>query len=251
MAHQNFVVVGPAITHFESPCFLLVFLPKQAQRTEQANSASNNNKNDAAIIAMPTIDKEWASSLVGLCMAVPNYWWPAYKGTGLNHGHICRVEFDGVTDERHFILQLDNKDDGVNYLMHYNAIYVYADVNDITHHSFHLPKDTVKAALSMQRAVNELNDEGRNEPLGLRIGINTGDVVAGVVGSKKFQFDIWGDAVNVAARMEQASEPGKVNVSKSTFEKVREVFDFSYRGKIEAKNKGALDMYFVQLKKEV
>jgi class 3 adenylate cyclase len=112
------------------------------------------------------------------------------------------------------------------------------------------PKDTVKAALSMQRVVEELNNAGKNEPMALRIGINTGDVVAGVVGSKKFQFDIWGDAVNIAARMEQNSEPGKVNVSKSTFDLVKNDFSFVYRGKIKAKNKGALEMYFAQPKDE-
>jgi class 3 adenylate cyclase len=107
------------------------------------------------------------------------------------------------------------------------------------------PRDTVKAALSMQRVVSELNNENKNVPVSLRIGINTGDVVAGVVGNKKFQFDIWGDAVNIAARMEQASEPGKVNISKSTYELVKNDFSLTYRGKIEAKNKGALEMYFV------
>jgi class 3 adenylate cyclase len=105
-------------------------------------------------------------------------------------------------------------------------------------------KDTIEAALSMQRIVEKLNAE-LNKRIVLRIGINTGDVVAGVVGSKKFQFDIWGDAVNIAARMEQAGEPGKVNVSKSTYDLVKNDFSFTYRGKIEAKNKGALEMYFL------
>ncbi len=87
----------------------------------------------------------------------------------------------------------------------------------------------------------------------VRIGINTGPVVAGVVGTKKFAYDIWGDTVNVAARMESNSEPGMINVSEDTYDLIKDVYDCEYRGEIEAKNKGHLKMYFVKglkLKKE-
>ena len=80
----------------------------------------------------------------------------------------------------------------------------------------------------------------------IRIGIHTGPVVAGVVGKRKFAYDIWGDAVNTAARMESKSEPGEINVSASTYEAIHEIYTCEYRGKIEAKNKGKLDMYFVR-----
>ena len=80
----------------------------------------------------------------------------------------------------------------------------------------------------------------------VRIGINTGPVVAGVVGTKKFAYDIWGDTVNVAARMESNSEPGMINVSEDTYDLIRDVYDCEYRGEIEAKNKGHLKMYFVK-----
>ena len=80
----------------------------------------------------------------------------------------------------------------------------------------------------------------------LRIGIHTGPVVAGVVGIKKFQYDIWGDTVNLAARMEQSGMPGKINVSRSTFDKVKDRFRCFHRGKIEAKNKGEIDMFFIE-----
>ncbi|WP_371133000.1 adenylate/guanylate cyclase domain-containing protein [Lutibacter sp.] len=79
----------------------------------------------------------------------------------------------------------------------------------------------------------------------IRIGINTGTVVAGVVGSKKFAYDIWGDTVNVASRMESMSEPGKINVSENTYELIRNEFDCEYRGEIEVKNRGMMKMYFV------
>lgn len=80
----------------------------------------------------------------------------------------------------------------------------------------------------------------------IRIGIHSGSVVAGIVGVKKFAYDIWGDTVNTAARMEQNSETGKINISQTTYELVRDQFECSYRGQISAKNKGELNMYFVE-----
>jgi class 3 adenylate cyclase/PAS domain-containing protein len=84
----------------------------------------------------------------------------------------------------------------------------------------------------------------------IRIGIHSGPVVAGIVGVKKFAFDIWGDTVNTASRMESTSEPGKINVSGTTYELVKDQFACEYRGKINAKNKGDIDMYFVEKKAE-
>jgi histidine kinase len=105
----------------------------------------------------------------------------------------------------------------------------------------------ILAALEMQKFVEtEAVMESGNEKIELRIGIHTGPIIAGVVGLKKIQYDIWGDTVNVAARMEQNSEPGKVNVSQNTYELLKNIFKFQYRGKLEAKNKGELDMYFVE-----
>ncbi len=78
-----------------------------------------------------------------------------------------------------------------------------------------------------------------------RIGIHTGPVVAGIVGVKKFAYDIWGDTVNIASRMESSGEAGKVNISGSTYDLVKDKFMCQHRGKIEAKNKGEIDMYFV------
>jgi class 3 adenylate cyclase len=80
-----------------------------------------------------------------------------------------------------------------------------------------------------------------------RTGIHTGTVVAGIVGIKKYAYDIWGDTVNVAARMEQSSEAGRINISGSTYDLVQNHFPCHFRGKIEAKGKGAVDMYFVDL----
>lgn len=85
----------------------------------------------------------------------------------------------------------------------------------------------------------------KSNALDIRIGINSGAVVAGIVGVKKFAFDIWGDAVNTAARMEQNSKPGRINISSATYELVKNEFDCEARGTIETKGKGAIEMYFV------
>lgn len=103
---------------------------------------------------------------------------------------------------------------------------------------------TVHAALEILDFIKNQKSEGG--AFDIRIGINSGAVVAGIVGVKKFAYDIWGDTVNTAARMEQNSEAGKINISGSTFELVKEHFACIHRGKINAKNKGDIDMYFVE-----
>ena len=109
--------------------------------------------------------------------------------------------------------------------------------------------DMVRAAVEMQRTMRELGIKKAAEGkpfFEMRIGINTGPVVAGVVGSHKFAYDIWGDTVNTAARLEQGSEPGKINISEATWEKVKETYVCTFRGKLPAKNKGEIAMYFVE-----
>jgi ligand-binding sensor domain-containing protein/class 3 adenylate cyclase/HD superfamily phosphodiesterase len=110
------------------------------------------------------------------------------------------------------------------------------------------PIDIVLAGLEIQRFIEELKQEKikKGEKYWeLRIGVNTGELIAGVIGTKRFAYDIWGDAVNIASRMEMNSEVGKVNVSGKTYEHIAEYFDCTYRGKVPAKNKGEIDMYYV------
>ena len=81
----------------------------------------------------------------------------------------------------------------------------------------------------------------------IRIGIHTGPVVAGIVGHKKFAYDIWGDAVNLASRMESSGEAGQINISQATYDRISSTYSCIFRGEIEAKNKGKVGMYFVNL----
>ncbi len=117
-----------------------------------------------------------------------------------------------------------------------------------------LPYPTKDHALKMIQAAFEITEFVEHSKkvnstdqvrFDIRIGINTGPVVAGVVGTKKFAYDIWGDAVNIASRMESNSEPGKINVSEKTYELIKDIYDCEQRGEIKVKNHGKLKMYFV------
>ncbi len=114
------------------------------------------------------------------------------------------------------------------------------------------PEKTILAALEMQEFIGERNEimtSNGKHAFQMRAGIHTGPVVAGIVGTSKFQYDIWGDAVNTASRLESSGQIGRVNISEQTYELIKDNprFAFEKRGRIAAKGKGEIEMYFVAL----
>lgn len=108
--------------------------------------------------------------------------------------------------------------------------------------------DAVLGALEIQQfmELRKVHKAQQNIPYwDIRIGIHSGPILAGVIGNKKFAYDVWGDTVNTASRMESSGVPGKINISSATFELVKDFCECEYRGKIPAKNKGEMDMYLV------
>jgi len=128
----------------------------------------------------------------------------------------------------------------------------YLCVSGVPDPSTHSAVNAVEAAIEILDAIKAFRTgpDGANY-FDIRIGIHTGPLVAGVVGDKKFAFDIWGDTVNTASRMEQNSEANKINVSRTTYELVKDKYHCVYRGKKAAKNKGKIEMYFVESETQV
>jgi len=125
----------------------------------------------------------------------------------------------------------------------------YMCAGGIPHANRTNPIEVVLAALEMQEYMSRLKKDQTERGIKLwdiRIGIHTGTVIAGVVGQKKLSYDIWGDTVNTASRMESSGMPGKVNISGVTYDYVKDFFICEYRGKMPVKYKGDLDMYFVK-----
>lgn len=131
--------------------------------------------------------------------------------------------------------------------------YMYAGGVPVVNHTHEI--DAVLGALEIQSFIEKANEEKKSKGrpvFEIRIGINTGPLMAGVVGEKKFVYDVWGDSVNLASRMESSGEKGRVNISETTYIRIKDFFETEARGQILAKNKGAVDMYFVkQIKPEL
>ena len=106
-------------------------------------------------------------------------------------------------------------------------------------------KNAVLAAIEITHFIQNRLAQLGNKTFKVRIGIHSGSVVAGIVGVKKYAYDIWGDTVNTAARMEQNSEPGKINISQATYELVKDQFVCTSREDLDVKGKGKMKMYFV------
>lgn len=111
------------------------------------------------------------------------------------------------------------------------------------------PIHTTLAALDIADLMEKMQVHYKKQakfPWTLRMGIHSGPLVAGVIGKKKFAYDVWGDTVNIASRICSACEPGKVNISQATYDKIKDYFICDYRGEVEGKNIGHIGMYYVQ-----
>jgi class 3 adenylate cyclase len=110
------------------------------------------------------------------------------------------------------------------------------------------PKNMASLAVHMQREVSQLNSE-LHQALAIRIGIHIGPVVAGVIGTKKFSYDVWGDTVNTASRLESHGIDGQIQVSKDMYEVLKDDFTFEERGLVELKGKGEFPTYLLKREK--
>ena len=121
----------------------------------------------------------------------------------------------------------------------------YLAVAGLPAHDPQHAEHTIQASMEINKFMKERYAKLKDKTFEIRIGIHSGSVVAGIVGIKKFVYDIWGDAVNIAARLQQNSKAGKINISQTTYELIKNKFSCDYRGEIYAKHKGKLKMYFI------
>jgi class 3 adenylate cyclase len=109
-------------------------------------------------------------------------------------------------------------------------------------------KNMADLALAMATGIHDFSLDGHTK-CDVRIGIHAGPVIAGVIGSKKFSYDIWGDTVNTASRMESSGVPGKIQISQKFYEYIKDSYECQFRGQTEIKGKGSMDLYFLLRKK--
>ncbi len=150
--------------------------------------------------------------------------------------HACFSKFDSIVSEL-----------GLEKLKTIGDSYMCAGGIPKINHSHAV--DNCLAALEFQNYMKQVTENSKSTKgipfWELRVGIHTGPVTSGVIGSNKFAYDVWGDAVNTASRMESSGKAGYVNISGATYEVVKDFFVCEHRGKIQAKGKGEIDMYFV------
>ncbi len=163
------------------------------------------------------------------------------------------VNFTGISEKlspKELVTEIDECFKAFDAIVENNGLEKIKTIGDAYLAVCGMPIEEANHAIYCANAARDIVSyiQNRKKTGGLfdvRIGLNSGPVVAGIVGSKKFAYDIWGDTVNVASRIESNSEANKINISGSTYELIKQQFICQYRGKIDAKNKGMMDMYFL------
>lgn len=160
------------------------------------------------------------------------------------------VNFTGISQKMtpsELVAEIHKIFTAFDYIIEKNGLEKIKTIGDAYLAVCGMPSKNEKHAENTINAAKEIiNYIKSNSIFNIRVGIHTGTVVAGIVGVKKYAYDIWGDTVNTASRLENTSEPGKINVSESTYLLAKDSFSFEYRGKVAIKNKDAINMYFVQ-----
>ena len=161
------------------------------------------------------------------------------------------VNFSGISENmtaQELVSEIDYCFKAFDLIIERNGLEKIKTIGDAYLAVCGLPNEHSDHAQRVVKAALEIRDfiASQQKNFHIRIGIHSGPVVAGIVGVKNYAYDIWGDTVNTANRMESSAEAGHVNISGNTYELVRADFSCIYRGKISAKNKGELDMYYAE-----
>ncbi|BDA80266.1 hypothetical protein LPTSP3_g31960 [Leptospira kobayashii] len=234
-------------------CFLIVLIVYQfVKAVDMAETKLTEEHEKSEKLLLNIIPQEIAEELKQKGVSTPRQF---------NSATICFTDFEGFTSiaetmsPKELVAELDRCFSYFDSLMdHYNLEKLktigdsYMFVGGIPTENKTHAVDSVMAAIEIQAFMNQMKDIKKSQNLPyweLRLGIHSGEVIAGVIGDKKFAYDVWSDTVNIASRCESSGATGKINISEATFELVKDFFDCDYRGYIEAKNKGKIKMYFV------
>ena len=123
-------------------------------------------------------------------------------------------------------------------------------IREENHHKYQHIKELMEFAFSLQRSVEDFNQSLIEFDLVLRIGLNYGDITSGVIGTTKLYYDIWGDAVNIASRMDSTGVDGRIQVNERTKDVMKQWYEFEERGKIFVKGKDNMKVFLYDCKKE-
>jgi class 3 adenylate cyclase len=216
---------------------------KVMQRT--AELESEKNKTDALLLNI--LPAETANELKEKGHAVPR----TYSMVTVMFIKLSgELQFNNSEQATAMLTEIGNCFSAFDEIIEKHGVEKIKTIGDVYLCASGLPVPVLHHADNAIKAAQEIRDfmaqrDSSDLQLNVKIGATTGPVVAGIVGSKKFAYDIWGDTVNTSARLQQNSEPGMINISGNMHALLKEKFSHTYRGKIEAKNKGMIDMYYI------